>query len=154
MLIIDELLCRLKKVPNNAVIVVSVSKEYDHITPIPKDLQWLPIKKRIEFKILLLTFKCMQGCALIYLRILFIIVKQANTKTLTSNTQNLLQIPHTNLKRYCDRTLCAYAPCIWKDLHENIKAVDSVHILKTQLKTLLFLYGPLYGPYGPLTYVR
>ena len=37
------------------------SKKYDHITPVLKDLHWLPIRKRIEFKILLLTFKCMQG---------------------------------------------------------------------------------------------
>ena len=64
----------------------------------------------IEFKILLLTFKCMQGCAPLYLREL--LVKQANTRTLRSNTctKNLLQIPLTNLKRFGDRAFCAYAP--------------------------------------------
>ena len=66
--ITDELLCRLQKVQNNAARVVSGSKKYDHITPVLKDLHWLPIRKRIEFKILLLTFKCMQGCAPLYLR--------------------------------------------------------------------------------------
>ena len=59
----DELLCRLQKVQNNAVRVVSSSKRYDHITPVLKDLHWLPIRKRIAFKILLLTFKCIHGCA-------------------------------------------------------------------------------------------
>ena len=34
-----------------------------HITPILKDLHWLPIKYRIEFKIVLLTFKCLYGLA-------------------------------------------------------------------------------------------
>ena len=57
--ITDELLCRLQKVQNNAARVVSGSKKYDHITPVLKDLHWLPIRKRIGFKILLLTFKCM-----------------------------------------------------------------------------------------------
>ena len=66
--ITDELLCKLQKVQNNAARVVSGSKKYDHITPVLKDLHWLPIRKRIEFKILLLTFKCMQGCAPLYLR--------------------------------------------------------------------------------------
>ena len=68
--ITDELLCRLQKVQNNAASlrVVSGSKKYDHITPVLKDLHWLPTRKRIEFKILLMTFKCMQGCAPIYLR--------------------------------------------------------------------------------------
>ena len=86
----------MQKVQNNAARVVSGSKKYDHITPVLKDLHWLPIRKRIDFKILLLTFKCMQGCAPLYLREL--LVKQANTRTLRSNTKNLLQIPLTNLK--------------------------------------------------------
>ena len=64
--ITDEILCRLKRVRDNAARVVNGSKKYDHITPVLKDLHWLPIRKRIEFKIQLLTFKCMQGCAPLY----------------------------------------------------------------------------------------
>ena len=134
--ITDELLCRLQEVQNNAARVVSGSKKYDHITPVLKDLHWLLIRKRIEFKILLLTFKCMQGCAPLYLREL--LVKQANTRTLRSNTKNLLQIPLTNLKRFGDRAFCAYAPRLWNELPDNIKAADSVQNFKKQLKTLLF----------------
>ena len=92
---------------------------------------------RIEFKILLLTFKGMQGCGPLYLRELS--VKQANTRTLRSNTKNLLQIPLTNLKRWFgDRAFCAYAPRRWNELPDNIKAADSVQNFKKQLKTLLF----------------
>ena len=135
--ITDELLCRLQKVQNNAARVVSSSKKYDHITPVLKYLQWLPIRKRLEFKILLLTsILCMQGCAPLYLREL--LVKQANTRTLRSNTKNLLQITHTNLKRFGDRSFCAYAPRLWNELPDNIKAADSVQNFKKQLKTLLF----------------
>ena len=101
-----------------------------------KDLHWLPTRKRIEFKILLLTFKWMQGCAPLYLREL--LVKQANTRTLRSNTKNLLQIPLTNQKRFGDRAFCAYAPRLWNELPDNIKAADSVQNFKKQLKTLLF----------------
>ena len=57
--IIDELLCRLKKVKNNVARVVSGSEKYDHIILVLKDLHCLPIRKRIEFKVLYLTFKCM-----------------------------------------------------------------------------------------------
>ena len=91
---------------------------------------------KIEFKILLLTFKCMQGCAPLYLREL--LVKQANTRTLRSNTKNLLQIPLTNLKRFGDRVFSAYAPRLWNELPDSIKAAESVQIFKKQLKTLLF----------------
>ena len=53
---------------NNAARVDSVSKMYDQITPFLKDLLWLPIRIRIELKILLLSFKCMQGCFSIHLK--------------------------------------------------------------------------------------
>ena len=74
------------------------------------------------FKILFLTFKCMQGCAPPYL-----LVKQANSRTLRSNTYNVLQIPHTYLKRFGERAFCAHAPRLWNEPTDNIKAADSVH---------------------------
>ena len=52
--------------------------------------------------------------------------------------KNLLQIPLTNLKRFGDRAFCAYAPRLWNELPDNIKAADSVQNFKKQLKTLLF----------------
>ena len=86
----------------------------------------------------------MQGCALREL-----LVKKANTRTLRSNTKNLLQIPLTNLKRFGDRAFCAYAPRLWNELPDNIKAADSVQNFKKQLKTLLFRkeFNWLYGPW-------
>ena len=59
-----------------------------------------------------------------------LLVIQANTRTLRSNTKNLLQIPLTNLKRFDDRAFCAYAPCLWNELPDNIKAADSVQNFK------------------------
>ena len=41
---------------------------YDHITPIFVDLHWLPIEERIQFKILLLTYKALNGMAPTYLK--------------------------------------------------------------------------------------
>ena len=88
-------LCRLQKLNNNAVRVAGGSKEYDHITPILEYLHWLSIRKRIEFKILIMTFKCRQGCAPLYLREL--LVKQASTRTRRSITRNY--ILHNNKQR-------------------------------------------------------
>ena len=78
----------------------------------------------------------MHGYAPLYLREL--LVKQASTRTLRSNTKTLLQIPLTNLKRFGDRAFYAYAPRLWNELPDNTKAADSVQNLKKQLKTLLF----------------
>ena len=50
----EELICKLQRVQNNAARVITLTKKYDHITPVLKELHWLPVRKRIEFKILLL----------------------------------------------------------------------------------------------------
>ncbi len=49
---------KLQIVQNAAARVLTRSRKYDHITPIVQSLHWLPIKFRISYKILLLTYKC------------------------------------------------------------------------------------------------
>ena len=50
-----ELISQLQKRQNNAARVITKWRKYDHITPGLVDLHWLPVKQRIDFKILLLT---------------------------------------------------------------------------------------------------
>ena len=62
----------------------------------------------------------------------------------------LLEGTFSQTSQYKDSKIwvCAYAPDIWKELPENIKAADSVQNFKEQLKASLFrkefiwLYGP------------
>ena len=51
-----HLLNRLRLVQNTAVRIVTLSKWFDHITPILFKLHWLPLGYRIPFKILLLVY--------------------------------------------------------------------------------------------------
>ena len=46
---------RLQRIQNTAARIIMRTRKYDHITPVLKQLHWLPISQRIEFKILLLT---------------------------------------------------------------------------------------------------
>ena len=48
---------RLQFVQNSAARVISQTKRYTSITPILNELHWLPINKRCQYKLLLLTFK-------------------------------------------------------------------------------------------------
>ena len=52
--------CVLKKlqyVQNSAARLIYLSKKFDHVTPLLISLHWLPIEQRINFKILLITYK-------------------------------------------------------------------------------------------------
>ena len=61
------LINRLQNVQNAAARVVTRTRKYDHIKPVLKQLHWLPISQRINYKILLLTYKALNGQAPSYI---------------------------------------------------------------------------------------
>ena len=63
----QHLLNRLRSIQNTAAGIVTLSKRFDHITPIMFKLHWPPLNYRIHFKILLLVYKCLNGLAPMYL---------------------------------------------------------------------------------------
>ena len=54
---------QLQLCQNNAARMLSLRHKFDHITPVLKDLHWLPVEQRIEYKVLLLTYKALHGKA-------------------------------------------------------------------------------------------
>ena len=67
-----ELISQLQKLQNHAARVITKCRQYDHISPVLVDLHWLPVKQRIDLKILLITYKALNGLAPAYLRELLI----------------------------------------------------------------------------------
>lgn len=54
---------RLQIVQNAAARLLTGTKKREHITPVLSSLHWLPVKFRINFKILLFVFKSLNGLA-------------------------------------------------------------------------------------------
>ena len=54
---------KLQVLQNTAARVVSLTRKYDHITPVLESLHRLPVKFRIVFKVLLLVYKALNGMA-------------------------------------------------------------------------------------------
>jgi len=63
----QNLLRRLQSVWNAAARLIYSSSRFDHITPLLHELHWLKAKKRIDFKLAVLVFKCVHGSAPPYL---------------------------------------------------------------------------------------
>ena len=55
---------KLQRVQNAAARLIFEESKYCHVTPLLKSLHWLPVKYRIIFKVLLITFKAIHGLAL------------------------------------------------------------------------------------------
>ncbi len=62
-----RLINKLQMVQNAAARVLTRTRKYDHISPVVSTLHWLPTKHRIDFKILLTTYKALNGLAPQYL---------------------------------------------------------------------------------------
>ncbi len=62
-----RLINKLQLVQNAAARVLTRTRKYDHISPVLSTLHWLPTKHRIDFKILLMTYKALNGLAPQYL---------------------------------------------------------------------------------------
>ena len=71
-------------------------------------LHWLPVKSRIEFKILLLTFKALNNMAPLYLKEL--IVPYQPTRALRSQNSSLLVVPTVSKSRVGARAF-SYQAC-------------------------------------------
>jgi len=52
---------RLQSVINAAARLVCCARKYEHITPLLRNLHWLRVPERIEFKLSVLVFRCLHG---------------------------------------------------------------------------------------------
>jgi hypothetical protein len=59
---------RLQNVQNSPARLIARRRKFDHITPVMKELHWLPVSQRIIYKILLITYKALNGLAPSYIR--------------------------------------------------------------------------------------
>jgi len=127
---------RLQRLQNTAARLTVRAKESAHITPVLKSLHWLPVKERIIFKILLVTYKILHGLAPAYLN--EPLLNYTPHRLLRSSSLNLLSIPKTKTVTYGDISFSVIAPKLWNDLPIIIKQCSTVDSFKLRLKTFLF----------------
>jgi hypothetical protein len=131
-----NLIAKLQRVQNCAARLIKSVGKYDHITPVLRELHWLPIKYRIDYKVLLLTYKVINNLAPCYLKDLVTICTP--TRQLRSTDQRNLCTRTFRLASYGGRTFAAKSPQLWNSLPQYLKHAESITIFKRQLKTYLF----------------
>ena len=127
---------KLQRLQNTAARLTVTTKKSAHVTQVLKSLYWLPVKERIIFKILLVTYKILHGFAPAYLNEL--LLNYTPHRLLRSSSLNLLSIPKTKSVTYGDRSFSVIAPNLWNDLTIIIKQCSTVDSFKLRLKTFLF----------------
>ena len=127
---------RLQLVQNAAARVLTRTKMREHITPVLASLHWLPVVFRIDFKILLLVYKAINGLAPLYLS--EFLSKYVPNRPLRSATSGLLDFPKMSYKKYGKAAFCFYGPTAWNKLPVHLRQAPSVDSFKAQLKTYFY----------------
>ena len=117
--------------------LVTLTKKYEHVSPVLESMQWLPVKHRIAFKVLLLTYKTLNGSAPVYLTELFHQHVPGHSGQ-RSGSQYLLTVPRYSTIAYGFHAFSKSTPMLWNRLPLRIRQAKTIAQFKSQLKTYLF----------------
>ena len=132
----NEQIARIQKIQNNAAWLILKKSKRDHVTPLLKELHWLPVKYCIRYKLTTLTFRHFDGTLLPCLS--SSLCTYQPSRSLHSSTESLLKIPKTNLKTFSERSFGYIAPTVWYSLPADLRASPSLPTFKVNLKTHFF----------------
>ena len=127
---------RLQKLQNCAARLIDGAMRYSHATPLLKKLHWLPIAVRVEFKILLLTHRALNGQSPDY--IAHCVSRRQPVSSLRYSEHSLLCVPRTR-RRWDDRAFSVAAQSLWNALpHHLTLSPMSTATFKVKFKNYLF----------------
>ena len=148
---------RLQMVQNRAARIVLGVGRRASIGPLLRQLHWLPVSERIQFKIAIQTFKTLHTNQPAYLR--DVLVPYTPSRNLRSSSSNLLVVPRIE-SVFQSRAFSYVAPHLWNSLPVNLRGLAdlsppltvsdsllstrpslptaSFSLFKSQLKTHLF----------------
>ena len=130
-----------QSVLNAAARLIVRKRKFDHITPtLRDDLHWLPVDKRIEFKLCLLVFKCQHQMAPSYLASICVqLSADTRSRQLRSAARNELLIPRTMTVSYGPCSFAVSGPTCWNSLPPQLKSASlTLQQFCDRLETVLF----------------
>ncbi len=126
---------QLQLIQNAAARILTRTRKSEHITPVLRSLHWLPVTFRIDFKVLLLVYKSLNGLGPKY--IADMLTEYKPNRPLRSLGSSQLKIPRVHTKQG-ESAFSYYAARSWNQLPEEIRCAKTLATFKSRLKTHLF----------------
>ena len=128
---------RLQKVQNASARFIYGQRRWRGTTKLRKQLHFLPIAERIEFKVCVLVFQCINGLAPDYLSDL-LKKREKKVHSLRKDDDNLLlETAHSKYKS-SEGAFHITGPKLWNQLPRALRETTSLTCFKKDLKTHLF----------------
>lgn len=127
---------KLQLAQNTAARVITKTKKYEHITPVLKQLHWLPINRRSEYKAMLLIYNALNNQGPSYISQLLQWYKPS--RPLRSRLTPSLVPCRGRSTKINKRLLRGGCSTQWNNLPPSIRTAKSFSVFKTLLKTHYF----------------
>jgi len=85
----DNVMRRVQSLQNAAACLITGARRRDHITPVLRQLHWLPVRRRVEFKLACLVHQALCGQMPTYLADDIRLVSEGNRWSLRSSFDNV-----------------------------------------------------------------
>ena len=121
----------LQKLPNFAARLVLLAPRH-HSTPLLENMHWLPILKRINYKVACMCFSAINDSGPAYLSELLHVYIRLVHYALLLTIQQYKRMAHGF------RTFSCFGPHIWNSLPQNLRHCSTLSSFKAKLKTFLF----------------
>ena len=119
----DTLLHKLQSVQNATARLITGTLRHDHITPVLRELHWLPIREHVKFKMACLVHQSLSGQAPLYLADDCCLVSNSARRFLRSADIPTCMVPRTYSSNG-DRTFAAAGPQLFRSSCAIQSAVD------------------------------
>ena len=125
---------RLHSIQNFACKIVTNTRKFDHVTPLLRELNWLPVKEQLLYRDTVLAYKCQNGLAPQYLMDKF--SKRSSIHNRYTRARDSLQIPLFRTKAG-QRSFVFRGTNIWNNLDDDLKKCTSLTSFKRALRDSL-----------------
>jgi len=123
---------KLQRVQNNTARIILQAPRRSDAWPLLRQLHWLPVRYRVDYKLAVMTYKVRTTATTTYLSRHLTLCQPA--RTLRSSDVPLL-ITRTE---FAKRAFQHSASTVWNSLPKSITNCDSLPVFKRRLKTYFF----------------
>lgn len=126
---------------NAAARLIFRARRYDHVQPLLRSLNWLPVPERISFGLAVLIVVSTTRHLATWRQIFSAqrVSDLGARRRLRSSSTSALVAPRTVRATIGDRAFPAAAASVWNSLPETVRASPSLPVFRRRLKTELFV---------------
>ena len=133
----QKLVNKVRRVMNCTARLVCKAPKCENVNPLLVDLHWLPVERRVEYKIATICYNVITGTAPPYLSDLLELYTPSRTLRSSADTR-IFRMPNRRKRFQAQRAFSFIGPSIWNNLPFSVRHAQTLSAFKSQLKTHLF----------------